>query len=171
MWRHLSRIEQTGLRKRLILANSPPPPKMEGPFVYESIRSIRCEKGKPNVIKRSQKPEFRSLALADWFARRQNPSFYNKLVTENAVIQVLYIDVFAPGWAPSSCWFALPVYSLFRPLMLIVQRVTYIAYNLHDGKLIKVKKDILSMQSVVSSYCPVQGRRHSGSYQESGRDV
>ena len=55
--------------------------------------------------------------------------------------------------------------------MLIVQRVTYIAYNLHDGKLIKVKKDILSMQSVVSSYCPVQGRRHSGSYQESGRDV
>ena len=78
------------------------PPKMEGPFVYESIRSIRCEKGKPNVIKRSQKPESRSLALADWFARRQNPSFYNKLVTENAVIQVLYIDIFAPGWAPAA---------------------------------------------------------------------
>lgn len=54
--------------------------------------------------------------------------------------------------------------------MLIVQRVTYIAYNLHDGKLIKVKKRY-PMQCVVSSYCPVQGRRHSGIYQESGRDI
>ena len=53
------------------------PPKMEGPFVYESIRGIRFEKGKLNVIKRSQKPEFRSLALADWFARRQNRSTIN----------------------------------------------------------------------------------------------
>ena len=33
--------------------------------------------------------------------------------------------------------------------MLIVQRVTYIAYNLHDGKLIKVKKDILCRVSLV----------------------
>ena len=35
--------------------------------------------------------------------------------------------------------------------MLIVQRVTYIAYNLHDGKLIKVKKkkDILCSVSLV----------------------
>lgn len=77
------------------------PPKMEGPFVCESIRSIRCEKGKPNVIKRSQKPEFRSLALSDLFPRRQNRSTIT--LTESAVIQVLYIDVFAPGWAPSSC--------------------------------------------------------------------
>ena len=33
--------------------------------------------------------------------------------------------------------------------MLIVQRVTYIAYNLQDGKLIKVKKDILGSVSLV----------------------
>ena len=33
--------------------------------------------------------------------------------------------------------------------MLIVQRVTHIAYNLHDGKLIKVKKDILCRVSLV----------------------
>ena len=32
--------------------------------------------------------------------------------------------------------------------MLIVQRVTYIAYNLQDGKLIKVKKDILGSVSI-----------------------
>ena len=55
--------------------------------------------------------------------------------------------------------------------MLIVQRVTYIAYNLHDGKLIKVKKERYPMQCVVSSYCPIQGIRHSGSYEESGRDI
>ena len=30
------------------------------------------------------------------------------------------------------------VYLVFRPLMLIVQKVIYIAFNLHDGKLINI---------------------------------
>ena len=49
----------------------------------------------------------------------------------------------------------------FRPLMLIVQRVIYIAYNLHDGKLISNKNVLRYLMSIIAGEDKVFGILHS----------